>query len=251
MKIWLYRPAGGGDATRPCVLIAASGSNGLIGAALDEEQAAEHVTFVAAGCIVVAYDVDGPIDRQTDPSEYEASMAAFMRSEGGLANAREALRRAMEVEPRIDASRLFAAGHGSGASVALLLAANDERIRAVAAFSPLGDAAERMGEPLLDALDSALPGYRAFLERIQPSAVASRIGSRVMLFHPADDEIAPSAESRRLADLLDSAGNRPEFIEPRTGGHTRGMMSSGLEKAATWFGEMAKRMPATVPSRER
>jgi dienelactone hydrolase len=234
----------------PCVLIAASGSNGLNGAALDEEQVAEHLPFVARGCIVVAYDVDGAIDGETDPSRYRAMMEAFFRCEGGLQSASTALRRAQEIEPRIDVARLFAAGHGSGANVALLLAANDERIRAVAAFSPIDHAANRPGEPLVDALDGAVPGYRAFLERIRPASLAPRIKARILLFHPVDDKIAPVESSRELSRLLEAAGNPPHFVEPRSGGHVQAMMNGGLEQAATWFEAIAKQIPAerTAPN---
>lgn len=248
MRVWVYRPAESGAESLPCVLIAASGSNGLNGAALDDDQVAEHAPFVAEGFVVVAYDVDGAINKQTDPQRYQAMMKAFMQSEGGLANAREALRIARDAEPRIDVSRLFAAGHGSGANVALLLATKDERIRAVAAFSPLGDVAQRAGEPVLAAIDAALPGYAATLKKTQPLAVADQIKSRVMLFHPIDDEVSPVESSRTLADALRAAGNEPNLVEPNAGGHVEAMMNSGLQQAATWLAEMARRMPASKPT---
>jgi dienelactone hydrolase len=247
MNVWVYRPLGSRAKSLPCVLIAASGSNGLNGAALNDDLVPEHVPFVSQGFSVIAFDVDGAITTQTDPSQYQAMLSAFMQAEGGLANAREALRVASEVEPRIDTSRMFAAGHGSAANVAMFWAANDERVKAVVAFSPLDDAVARTGNASIDAINTALPGYRAFLERSQPLALAEKIKARVMLFHPADDGVTPIAATRALAEKLKAAGNEAEVTEPREGGHVEAMMSSGLENAAKWFAEMAKRMPATKP----
>lgn len=248
MNVWIYRPAASRSPSLPCVLVAASGSNGLNGAALNVDLVPEHVPYVQNGCVVVAYDVDGAIDTQTPADEYVKLLKSFMLSEGGVANAHEALRKAIEIEPRIDPSRLFAAGHGSAANVALALAADDDRIRAVVAFSPLDDVIARIGNPSIDAMNTAIDGYRAFLERTQPLALAERIKAQLMIFHPADDPIAPIAATRVLAEKLKTNGNPPHLIEPRTGGHVEAMLSSGLKDASTWLGELASRLPATRPT---
>lgn len=245
MAVWIYRPVTSRPSSLPCVLIAASGSNGVNGAALNDDLTPEHVPFVQGGCVVVAYDVGGAIDTTTPADQYVACLRAFVKSDGGVLNAQAALQKAMEIEPRIDTNRLFVVGHGSAANVALLLAAKDERIRAVVAFSPLDDVIARIGDASIDAMNTAVDGYRAFLARTQPLAVAEKIKARVVIFHPADDPIAPAAATHALAEKLKASGNEPHLIEPRTGGHVEGMLSSGLKDAADWISELAKRIPAT------
>lgn len=247
--VWVYRAAGWTDAPRACVLIAASGSTGITGASLSEDDVAEHIPYVAEGCIVIAYEVNGAFDANGDPERYVEAMRQFVLAEGGVENARAALRAARAVEPRIDSSRLFVAGHGSGANVALLVAAREPGIRAAVAFAPMSDVIAGIGPIVLEALDQSTPGLKAFLESSQPDALAKDVRCPTMLFHAEDDLAAPIDQTRSLAAAMSAAGNAPTLIEPKQGGHVQAMLDQGLKQAAGWLGQLARRVPATQPTK--
>lgn len=249
MNVWVYRAVGWKDGqARPCVLISSSGSTGVTGMKLTEDDDAEHIPYVEAGCFVVAYDTAGVFGEGDPPQAYVQAMRDFLRSGGGVENARAAIRAAEAVEPRIDESRLLAAGHGAAANVALLLAASDARIRAVVAFAPISDLLTQVGPVMVDALDQTAPGFKAFVTNSQPLAIAPRIHCPTMIFHAADDPIVNVEQSRQLVAALKEAGANASLVEPAAGGHVRAMLETGLRQSAAWVEELARRMPRNPPT---
>ena len=59
-KLWIYEPEG--SEKRPCILIAPAGSTLMEGMSLGEEDQDEHVPYVQAGFVVIAYSLDGGSD---------------------------------------------------------------------------------------------------------------------------------------------------------------------------------------------
>ena len=57
-----------------------------------------------------------------------------MAVQAGLANARTALEFALAKVPKLDAKRIYVAGHSSAATLALLFASHEPRIKACAAW---------------------------------------------------------------------------------------------------------------------
>lgn len=244
MNVWIYRATGwNDDRLRPCVLIASSGSTGVTGMKLTEDDDAEHFPYVEAGCFVMAYDTAGVFGESDPPQAYAQAMRDFLRSGGGVENARAAISAAVAVEPRIDTGRLIAAGHGAAANVALLLAASDSRIRAVVAFAPISDLMTQVGPMMVDALDQTAPGFKTFLMNSQPLALASRITCPTMVFHAVDDPIVNIEQSRQLVAALKEGGTNASLIEPAAGGHVRAMLDTGLKQSSAWVGEITRRMP--------
>ena len=242
MRVWIYRPAARvAPKTWPCVLVAAAGSTGATGVRLVAEEAAEHLPYVKQGFIVVAYEVDGAVGRGDAEAQYVAAIRAHVAADGGLANLRAAIELATRAEPSIDTDRLYAAGHSSAATLALRAAAMEPRIRGAVAYAPHLDLFGAIGEASVDALDDAAPGLKTLLRDRQPLSLVPKLRVPTMLFHAADDETAPAALTRKLADAMTRSGNPPLLMEVPQGGHVEAMLSRGLEAGATWLADRAKR----------
>ncbi len=230
------------------MLIAASGSTGITGMSLTENDVPEHIPYVAQGCVVVAYETDGAFESGMDAAQYVEAVKLFIQSDGGVENAKAALSEAKKIEPRIDEQKLIVAGHGAAANVALVVASRNPNVRAAVAFAPVCDVISQLGDFLIDALDQSAPGLKTFLQTSQPLAIAETIHCPVSLFHAADDPIAPVEPTRALAIAMTKAGNTVFLTEPKTGGHVQAMLDQGLTNAAAWVGEITKRMPTTKPA---
>src|SRR5262245_43535413 len=63
-RIWIYLPEEPTGRKLPCVLIAPAGSRLFHGMSLGQGSVAEHLPYVRAGFVVVAYDIDGDTSRQ-------------------------------------------------------------------------------------------------------------------------------------------------------------------------------------------
>lgn len=249
MNTWIYRSTNWrGNSPRPCVLIASSGSIGVTGMRLSDDDVTEHLPFVEAGCVVVAYDTDGAFEAENTPDQYPAAMKRFMAADGGVKNARAALQIAKAVEMRIDEDRLVTVGHGAAANLALLIAAREPRIRAVVAFSPISDLVEQLSPAMIEGLEQSAPGFRDFVTSTQPTAIADQIKCPTLLFHATDDPIVPIEQTHALVDAMKTAGNEPHLVEPPVGGNVRPMLEQGLATAATWIAELALRPPTTKPA---
>ena len=93
---------------------------------------------------------------------------AFQAAGAGLKNAQAALELALKAMPNIDPERIFAAGHSSAGGHALYLAAEERRIRAVAAYAPVTVNRDFARGELMEVLSSELPGFAKYLDRSSP-----------------------------------------------------------------------------------
>src|SRR5205807_533217 len=94
---------------------------------------------VRAGFALVAYAVDGAVPRKATPEEDLAGYRAFAKAEAGLVNARLALAYALARVPALDPERVYTAGFSSGATLALLVASRDRRIKGCIAYNGVTD----------------------------------------------------------------------------------------------------------------
>ncbi len=124
--LWIYAPSERApDAKLPAVLIAPAGSDLMHGMGLGDGDRPEHLPYVAAGFVVVAYELSG--DGRT-----REAYDAFSKAQGGLANGLAALSFVRQQIPFVDSSRIFTAGHSSAGDAALLLAAHAPSLRGAA-----------------------------------------------------------------------------------------------------------------------
>jgi pimeloyl-ACP methyl ester carboxylesterase len=135
------------------------------------------------------------------------------------------LRRAVDVLVERGAPAVGVFGFSLGGAVALLTAAEDPRLRAVAAYAPFADLRD-LGHDLywwLGPLRYALVGlmrgwswlaFRADLTRPAPEVVARRLAIPVLLIASRADEQIPFAHAERLrAALAGNPGAESLFME--------------------------------------
>jgi dipeptidyl aminopeptidase/acylaminoacyl peptidase len=238
MRVWYYepeRPAG----KLPLVLVPPAGSTLYAGMALGEGDRPEHYPYARAGFAVTSFDIDGDVPNLRDAPDAVLLQGArqFRDARAGLDNAKAALDFTLAKVPNLDPNRIYIAGHSSAATLALLVAEHEPRIKACAAFAPVTDVEERLA-PVLGQLDRALPGYAEFLHFSSPKTHADRLKCPVFLFHAEDDRNVPPRQSADFARLLKQTNPHVTLVTTRTGGHYDSMVREGIPRAIAWFGRL-------------
>jgi dipeptidyl aminopeptidase/acylaminoacyl peptidase len=240
MRVWYYQPD---KAAGPLalVLVPPAGSTLFAGMALADGDRREHYPYVKAGFAVVSFDIDGHVPNSPPPSDAVVLQGAraFRDARAGLANAQAALDFLAAKAPNIDPQRVYIAGHSSAATLALLAAEHEPRIKACAAFAPATDVEDRLAE-VIPLLDRALPGYREFLHFSSPGTHADKLQCPVFLFHARDDANVPVRDSTDFAALLRKTNPRVTLVTTPHGGHYDSMIREGIPKAIAWFQQRQK-----------
>jgi dienelactone hydrolase len=239
--LWIYLPEGEHPArSLGCLLVAPAGTNLLTGADLgDEGPHPEHVPYVRAGFAVVSYSLDGPISgppEQASNQDFARAYTAFKAAQGGLVNARNALEFVLARLPEVHPERIYAAGHSSAGTIALLLAEHEPRLRACVGYAPCVDLEARLAELVKDpAAPFVLPGIREFVIRSSPRTHEQALKCPLFLFHAIDDDNIPIEDTVGLADRLRQQGREVELVTVRQGGHYEPMLSEGIPRAIEWL----------------
>jgi dipeptidyl aminopeptidase/acylaminoacyl peptidase len=234
--MYLYLPQGEhARQSLPCVLIAPAGSTLLAGMDLAEGDEPEHIPYVKAGCAVLSYELDGPCYDESDADELRDAYKAFKDTRAGLVNARNALEYVLAKIPEVDPARIYAAGHSSAATHALLFAAHEPRLAGVIAYAPATDLPKRMGAQV-PVFRFVLPGLVDFVTQSSPTThVAKLKGRPVFLFHAEDDSNCPIADTRAFADKLKQEGADVKLVTAASGEHYDSMINEGIPAAIQWL----------------
>lgn len=244
--LWLYLPKGDhAPGSLPCILIAPAGSNLLTGNAWegaggDEGRHPEHLPYVRAGFAVLAYELDGAIPENADQDQFLRGVRKFLDARAGLADAHIAVEFLKAKVPQVDPKRIFAAGHSSAGTTALLVAANEPGIAGCVAFAPCINLRSRFAQAgdvdeIIDDLRRAVPGSEALFSAYSPIENESKIRCPVFLFHAEDDDDVPVAESRAF---VERAGGQARLVSLETapsGGHYQAMIDDGIDRAIRWL----------------
>jgi dipeptidyl aminopeptidase/acylaminoacyl peptidase len=246
MRLWLYLPAGAHAAkSLPCVLIAPGGSNLIIGNELNEGRGdhPEHLPYARAGFAVLAYGLDGDIRdrRSVSDSRLKLAIQTFLAARAGLVNAEIALAWLLAEVPEVDPERLYTAGHSSAGTMALLLAENEPRIKACAAFDPCPDITTNFDAAATRDLRALFPEIDALFTTYNPKRHAADIRCPVLLTHARDDGVVPLAETEAFAAELRRLGKTVTLEVIPSGGHYWSMIHAGVPRAVAWFHDLAKR----------
>lgn len=235
--VWIYLPDVPGAAKLPCVLIAPAGSAGVFGMDLVLDDRPEHLPWLAAGFIVVAYTLDGHVrdKEQSTLKQWVPAIRQYFQAEGGLKNARAALDYAIAKVPRLDPTRVVAAGHSSAATVALHLAANEPRIKACVAFAPEVEIlTDLTAHGYTAELERLHPGFTEAATRLSPHREAERLVCPLFLFAAEDDTTVSVPAMKELAAKVKVRNRRVEVVLVPRGGHYDSMLDPGLPRAIAW-----------------
>jgi dienelactone hydrolase len=235
MRVWYYQPEQAADKLA-LVLVPPAGSNLFVGREMGEGSRPEHYPYVRAGFAVASFDIDGAIPDLAKASDAAFLIAArqFRDARAGLVNAKAALDFVLANAPNVDPDRIFIAGHSSAATLALLVAEYEPRIKACAAYAPVADVEARLAE-VIPQLDGALPGYREFLHFSSPKTHADKLRCPVFLFHAEDDRNVPISQCTDFAALLKKTNPKVTLVTTDSGDHYDSMIREGVPKGIEWF----------------
>jgi dipeptidyl aminopeptidase/acylaminoacyl peptidase len=233
--MYLYLPPGEhAPKSLPCILIAPAGSTLLAGMELGEGDEPEHKPYVKAGCAVLAYELDGPEFDSGDLGEMREAFDAFKTSRAGLVNARNALEYVLAKIPEVDPARIYAAGHSSAATHALLFAEHEPRLAGVIAYAPASDLPKWFANRL-QVVRFVLPGSVDFVTQSSPSTHRQRLKCPTFLFHAEDDTTCEIGQTRQFAEQLKEQGTDVTLVTVATGEHYDSMINEGIPAAINWL----------------
>ena len=242
MRMWIYLPPGAHrEKTLPCVLIAPAGSNLITGMKLGEGDAPEHLPYTAAGFAVVAYELDGALPEFPKPDQEAAAVKAYVASNGGVLNAQTALDYIAERVPEVDLNRVYAAGHSSAGTVALVLAASDSRVKGAVAYAPAVNLRSFLGLDLVRTIGKSIPKAEPFLDYGSPDRRVADFTSPIMLFAARDDNTISPQRVIDFANAMKDAGKTAELLVVERGGHYDAMMRDGIPAGVAWLKKIDKR----------
>jgi dipeptidyl aminopeptidase/acylaminoacyl peptidase len=243
-QVWIYLPDK--PAKRlPMVLIAPAGSPLVTGMDLGDGDSVEHVPYVRAGFAVVAYSLDGAVPdfERLPPLAWADGVRKFMGADSGVQNARLALDYALARVAALDPARIYTAGHSSAATVSLLVAEREPRIKGCIAFAPVSDISQK--EPnadLIRKLDQLVPGCAGyFFGAGSPSTSAATLTCPVFLFHAQDDSVVPITQSDAFAAQLRLTNQHVKYVRAQSGNHYNSMIQQGIPEAVRWLQRQAEK----------
>jgi len=240
MKVWYYRPEKA-TGKLPLVLVPPAGSTLFAGMALGEGDRAEHYPYARAGFAVVSFEIDGNVPHQQNVPDAVVIKGAreFRDAQAGLANARAALDFILAKAHDVDANQIYIAGHSSAATLALLVAGHEPRIKACAAYCSVTDVEGRVAQAI-PLLDRQIPGYREFLRFSSPKTHADKLKCPVFLFHAQDDSNVPVSETTTFAALVKKTNPNITVVANARGDHYNSMINEGIPKGIAWLKQLPK-----------
>lgn len=233
--VWIYLPKDAGPKKLGCVLIAPAGTPCVHGIKLGEGDRPEHLPYVRAGFVVVAYELSGSVGDKTDNASAFRAIKAFADAGAGVRDAGAAIDFALARVPQVDPQRIYAVGHSSAGSVALLVAEQEPYINACVAFAPRTFLAEALGEPAIHEISRGLPDFRQMVSEASPSTRAPSLTCPLLLVHAEDDNVVPIRESVQFVERLSQTNKKVTFVRVSKGGHYTTMTDIGIPRAIDWL----------------
>lgn len=248
-KLWLYLPSGAHpDKSLPCVLITGAGSNLMVGMDLGDGDRPEHLPYVRAGFAVLAFELDGAVPdlQNASDAQFLAGARKFHAARAGLVNAHIAIEYVLAKVPQADPQRLYAAGHSSAGTLALLFAEHEPRLKGCVAFAPAIDLGKRLAPAMPFLMQQ---GLTDLVVRYAPKTNEMKLSCPLFLFHAQDDSNVPVSSSLDWAQRLQRLGKTVTMETVPTGNHYDSMIQQGIPRAIAWMtGGAQGAALATAPS---
>ncbi|MCX7421064.1 MAG: prolyl oligopeptidase family serine peptidase [Planctomycetia bacterium] len=176
----------------------------------------------------------------SDEQCLQINFMTFQKAHAGVVNVRNVVEFASQKIPQVNPNQLFIVGLSSAATLALLAAAHEPRLKGAVAFAPVSDVESRLRETLnAPASQHIMPGVHHFARQSSPLSHVKRVACPVFLFHAADDGNVPVSDSRKFAELLKSNAKQVEYVEVPTGNHYDSMIQQGVPRAIPWLKQLA------------
>ena len=234
--LWIYRPSEAEQEKLPVVFIAPAGTNLLVGTRPGDGSRPEHLPYARSGFVVVSYSLDGDVDleRATD-EEFRVAMEQFRESGAGVENTRAAIDFVLEHVEGVDPDHIYAAGHSSAGTLALLATARDTRIAATIAYAPCVDILNFLPKSFVDEMEAFYPGTRAFLVDSSPINHTKAMDRPVFLFYASDDQIVSTYDIEKFAEKVLVNNPRVKVEAVYWGGHYHSMIEQGIPLGVRWL----------------
>ena len=244
MEFRLLLPAGDHQPkSLPCILMAPAGTGLESGLDLDldsdEVYLAAVIPFVKAGYAVLQYSLDGE-EAESKGFDLAASRRAYLQFRsafGGVVNGRNAAEFARTQVPAINPDALYAAGHSSAGTVALLVAAHDIPIKGVMSFAVVSDVAKE-NYSLTGNDASFKPGIHSFRVKSSPITHADQVNIPVFLYHGRQDDTVNYAQSQTFEGELKGAGKQVTLVSVDSADHYDAMIEDGIPQAIEWLNSL-------------
>ena len=206
-RLVLYLPDSPNKQSLPCVFVARPQSIDVAEkpASQTDPYAMACETLAVCGFAVVSYEIDGEADLSNPNADADLAFKSFVASEAGLVNARHAMRFALEKIPGVDPERLFCFGEGSAGRAALLIAANDSKIKGCAVINPLLSVMDDQNVVWIARLsDEAKDEYKDAMKDYLPESMESKISCPVDVVTGAAFEVVDRQAFRKVLDSFGS-----------------------------------------------
>lgn len=236
-KIWLYRPEPIPDQALALIVVPPAGGDLVSAPALSYADEPEHIPYVQAGHAVVSFTMRGERGALGNPDE---DILAFKAGRAGVDDAVAAINLALAELP-INEDRIYAAGHSSAGTLALLLALEDKRIDGVIAYAPVTDVLAHLGEDNVDAVtQEILADFRAYVEWSSPLARVDEFALPMFLFIANDD---PTIDLADYQYFISKTGDEARVFSEvvKASGHYQPMIDFGIPKALQWIDTQTSR----------
>lgn len=241
-NVWIYLPEKPVDKKLPVVLITAAGSYLWNGTGLDQGDQPEHLPYVRKGYAVIAYETPGSLDgvdmQRVEDARLLKAAKDFKYSKAGLNNEQNALNYALDKIPVLDVERIYIAGHSSAATHALLVAANESRIKAAIAYAPATDLEKSLAD-ILEPFDKHIFGFKNFIKESSPNNNISKIKIPVFIFQAKDDSVVPIENTKTFVSELEKVNSNVTFVIAENGNHYDSMIQQGIPKGIEWLNKIA------------
>lgn len=233
-RVVIYPPIGVAK-PKGLMVIGAAGSNLVSGMALGEGDRPEHLPFARAGYAVAAYDVTGPMPPGdvVDASLVREAIDAFVARNAGVDDGRDAIDAGLKEFPDA-AGNVIAVGHSSAGTLALSLAAQDDRVKRCIAFAPVTDVLAFFGPQRMESIEKT-PALRDTVARNAPVSLVAKLKKPVFLFSAQDDSVVPTASVTAFAAKLSENGTPVELKVVPSGEHHDSMIRQGHPLALAWL----------------
>ena len=240
--VWIYLPEKQTKEKIPAVLIAAAGSYIFNGVSIGEGDQPEHLPYVRKGYAVIAYETPGSLkevdNKKLTNEQLRKAATEFKNSNAGLIQEQNALNYALDKISAIDAERVYSAGHSSAATLSLLVAANEPRVKAAIAYAPATDLEKKLSDDM-DFFERQVPGFKSFISQNSPKNNISKIKIPVFIFQATDDSVIPVADTKAFVTELQKSNSNVTFTTVNEGDHYDSMIQQGIPKAIEWLNKIA------------